>query len=111
MTEARIEEIVANMEKYGNAISPSSEIGDDILALTADWRAKKGEIEGLRKDLEDDRELFSLPTAILQDRAAEAMRAKCEAIARNVDLYDGDRLKKSDPRTTIADAIAALKQS
>lgn len=115
MTEAReIEEIVAWMESEMN-ISHTSRYIDfhHIAALISDWRAKKDEIERLRAslvlaDMELDvaaaygRDLAKRMATTGRD-AAEATRAKCEAIARK--YYE---LRTEGTSLDIAETIAAL---
>lgn len=101
MTGARdIEEIVADAELW--ATIPDAA---DCLALLADWRAKKAEIERLR---EDEGPSFQDIDQMIED-AAEDMRARCEVIAREYEAEIGEL----GPTTAdhIADAIAALKPS
>lgn len=48
------------------------------------------------------------PGCHIEYMVAEALlaeRKRCAEVCRSIDLFDGDKLKNSDPRITIADAI------
>ena len=102
---------------------------ENVSALIADWRARGEEIERLRtsrglcyRELDvlsvSHKDLAHRLATVGQD-AAEAMRARCEAIAREHDAGPyptGDEIADSNiigyrtARDQIADAIAAWKR-
>lgn len=113
MTEAHeIDEIMADMEAAHADCPPALHwytSAENLRAIIADWRAKKEEIERLGDELRSAQWAKSKLIEMRDERdsAAEAIRAKCEAIARDKAGYTGSRLQ-INIALSIADAIAAL---
>lgn len=103
-----VEEIVAALAQCCDIVDgkdPYAFIPPDFARiLISDWRAKKEEIERL----ENSRWIDPGLRTISERAAAEAVRAKCEAIARDYETEIGELGPTTAER--IADDIAALKQ-
>jgi hypothetical protein len=54
---------------------------------------------------------FAKAIQAAEQRGMERERERCAAVVETVELYEGDRLKNSDPRQTCAQAIRQGEQA